>query len=74
MPLQKGAKSKGFAFVKFTAPENAVNAFTRLDGKIVWGRKLHIKPAQTKPEKLSILDPKFDHSKQRRDTSTYKRF
>jgi len=45
MPLQKGAKSKGYAFVKYLTESSAISAYAELDQKVVWGRRIHIKPA-----------------------------
>ncbi|KAL4715426.1 hypothetical protein ACJJTC_015329 [Scirpophaga incertulas] len=39
---------KGFATVTFVIPENAVKAYTDLDGSIFSGRMLHLLPAKTK--------------------------
>lgn len=47
VPLDKMTKQiKGFAFVTFVIPENAVQAFTSLDGTAFQGRLLHIIPGQ----------------------------
>jgi len=47
--LQTGI-SKGFAYVTFTTAESSIDAFAHLDKTIFQGRKLHILPAQKKPE------------------------
>ncbi|KAF2017704.1 RNA-binding domain-containing protein [Aaosphaeria arxii CBS 175.79] len=45
---KKTGKSKGFAFVSFQNPEDAVQAFTQKDGTIFRGRLLHILAAEGK--------------------------
>ena len=45
LPLQKGAKSKGYAFVLFSQESSAIQAYAEMDEKVLWGRKIHIKPA-----------------------------
>merc|ERR1719228_133822 len=43
LPIDRVTKQvKGFAFVTFVIPENAVQAFTKLDGTTFQGRLLHI--------------------------------
>ncbi|XP_053353543.1 probable RNA-binding protein 19 [Clarias gariepinus] len=44
-------KPKGFAFVTYMIPENAVTALAQLDGHIFQGRILHIIPSRIKKEK-----------------------
>lgn len=39
---------KGFGTVTFLLPENAVSAYTNLDGTVLHGRMLHLLPAKTK--------------------------
>ena len=41
-------KVKGFAFVTYVMPENAVKAFTQLDGTTFQGRLLHLIPGKAK--------------------------
>uniref|UniRef100_A0AAR2LPI8 RRM domain-containing protein n=1 Tax=Pygocentrus nattereri TaxID=42514 RepID=A0AAR2LPI8_PYGNA len=43
-------KPKGFAFVTFMIPENAVTALAQLDGHIFQGRILHVIPSRIKKE------------------------
>lgn len=40
---------KGFAFVTFVFPENAVSAYTALDGSVFQGRMLHLIAGKSKP-------------------------
>ncbi|XP_060724141.1 probable RNA-binding protein 19 [Tachysurus vachellii] len=44
-------KPKGFAFITYMIPENAVTALAQLDGHIFQGRILHIIPSRVKKEK-----------------------
>ncbi|KAI4902096.1 hypothetical protein NFI96_013174 [Prochilodus magdalenae] len=44
-------KPKGFAFITYMIPENAVTAISQLDGHIFQGRVLHIIPSRIKKEK-----------------------
>ncbi|KAL3975876.1 ATF-like basic leucine zipper transcriptional factor [Sarotherodon galilaeus] len=44
-------RPKGFAFVTYMIPENAVTALTQLDGHIFQGRMLHLLPSTLKKEK-----------------------
>ena len=39
-------KPKGFAFVTFVLPENAVSAFSKLNGTSFQGRLLHLLPGK----------------------------
>lgn len=41
-------KLKGFATVTFLMPDNAVAAYTKLDGTIFHGRMLHLLPCKAK--------------------------
>ncbi|XP_061842410.1 probable RNA-binding protein 19 [Nerophis lumbriciformis] len=59
-------KPKGFAFVTYMIPENAVAALAQLDGHIFQGRILHLIPSTLKKE--SISDSKADPG-----SSSYKR-
>lgn len=58
MPIDKSTKQpKGFAYVLFMIPENAVKAMHTLNGCIFQGRMIHVIPARKKPEpKPSIAD------------------
>ncbi|XP_076123595.1 putative RNA-binding protein 19 [Alosa pseudoharengus] len=59
-------KPKGFAFVSYMIPENAVVALAKLDGHIFQGRMLHILPSRLKKEKA-------DQGPNAPGSSTYKR-
>jgi multiple RNA-binding domain-containing protein 1 len=51
VPIDKiTRKIKGFAFVTFVMPENAMQAFNELDGTTFQGRLLHLLPAKGKPD------------------------
>ncbi|XP_034398183.1 probable RNA-binding protein 19 isoform X1 [Cyclopterus lumpus] len=60
-------KPKGFAFVMYMIPENAVTALAQLDGHIFQGRMLHLLPSTLKKEKTDSSDAGVPGS------STYKR-
>ncbi|XP_032373118.1 putative RNA-binding protein 19 isoform X1 [Etheostoma spectabile] len=49
-------KPKGFAFVTYMIPENAVTALAQLDGHIFQGRMLHLLPSTLKKEKNDSAD------------------
>ncbi|KAM7416602.1 hypothetical protein PAMA_018582 [Pampus argenteus] len=49
-------KPKGFAFITYMIPENAVAALTQLDGHIFQGRMLHLLPSTVKKEKAESSD------------------
>ncbi|XP_057688957.1 probable RNA-binding protein 19 isoform X1 [Corythoichthys intestinalis] len=44
-------RPKGFAFITYMIPENAVTALAQLDGHIFQGRMLHLLPSTVKKEK-----------------------
>uniref|UniRef100_A0A6B2KYA3 RRM domain-containing protein n=1 Tax=Arcella intermedia TaxID=1963864 RepID=A0A6B2KYA3_9EUKA len=48
---KKTGKPKGFAFVHFKIPQQALEALKELDGSIFQGRTLHIIPAKLRNEK-----------------------
>lgn len=53
LPITKRAQQvKGFAYVKYSTTEAAVQAFNQLDNTVFQGRLLHILPAKKKPEPL----------------------
>ncbi|XP_045891930.1 probable RNA-binding protein 19 [Micropterus dolomieu] len=49
-------KPKGFAFITYMIPENAVTALAQLDGHIFQGRMLHLLPSTVKKEKTDSSD------------------
>uniref|UniRef100_A0A3Q3M7Z1 Probable RNA-binding protein 19 n=1 Tax=Mastacembelus armatus TaxID=205130 RepID=A0A3Q3M7Z1_9TELE len=49
-------KPKGFAFITYMIPENAVTALAKLDGHIFQGRMLHLLPSTVKKEKTESSD------------------
>lgn len=50
LPIDKySRKIKGFAFVTYVIPENAVRAYTALDGTAFQGRMLHLMAGKPKP-------------------------
>ncbi|CAL8248219.1 unnamed protein product [Merluccius merluccius] len=49
-------QSKGFAFVTYMIPENAVSAMAQLDGHVFQGRMLHLLPSTLKKEKDDSAD------------------
>ena len=49
---RNSGSAKGYAYVMFTTAESAIDAFAHLDKVIFQGRKLHILPAQKKPEEI----------------------
>uniref|UniRef100_A0A0K0E0N2 RNA-binding protein 19 n=1 Tax=Strongyloides stercoralis TaxID=6248 RepID=A0A0K0E0N2_STRER len=51
---KKTGRNKGYAMVTYVFPENAVDAFTKLDGTVFKGRMLHILPGEEKTEKLEL--------------------
>lgn len=71
-------KSKGFVYIQFQNPKDAVKAYIQLDKQIFQGRLLHILPGQVKKEhkldefelksmplkKQKLLKKKFEASKQ----------
>lgn len=52
LPIASDTKKvKGFAYVLFTVPDDAVRAYTALDGTIFQGRLLHILPAHEQKDR-----------------------
>ena len=43
--MEYDGKTKGFAFVTYSLPEEAMRAFSETDNKVIFGRILHVKPA-----------------------------
>lgn len=49
MPVDRETRRmKGFATVTFVMPEQAVAAYSKLDGTVFHGRMLHLLPAKTR--------------------------
>ncbi|OJD35483.1 pre-rrna processing protein [Diplodia corticola] len=81
VPLDpKTGKGKGFAYILFEDPDNAVRAYEELDGRVFQGRLLHIIPATAKREnrldefaisKLPIKQQKRIQQKAQAATSTF---
>ncbi|XP_056131196.1 probable RNA-binding protein 19 [Lampris incognitus] len=65
-------KSKGFAFVTYMIPENAVTALAQLDGHIFQGRMLHLLPSTVKKETESSdsVGPGSSSYKRQRDAKS----
>ena len=52
LPIDKDTrKIKGFAFITYVIPENAVQAYSNLDGTTFQGRLLHLIPGKRDLEK-----------------------
>ena len=62
LPLDGDKKSKGFGFVQFMIPEQALKAREELDGSSFQGRLLHIINAKKAPE-IVAKDPEGGKSK-----------
>lgn len=56
MPKGPGGNFKGFAYVTYSNPEEAIRAYAEMDNKIVLGRYLHIRPAykEDKEEPVNV--------------------
>ncbi|XP_044052780.1 probable RNA-binding protein 19 [Siniperca chuatsi] len=66
-------KPKGFAFITYMIPENAVTALAQLDRHIFQGRMLHLLPSTVKKEKTDSSDaggPGSSSYKRQKDTKT----
>jgi multiple RNA-binding domain-containing protein 1 len=62
-------KSKGYALIQFSDPNDAVKAFSELDGSIFMGRLLHILPGKAAPQQVNGLAEMEDGA----GTSSFKR-
>ncbi|CAL8070382.1 unnamed protein product [Calicophoron daubneyi] len=60
----KQSASRGFAFVTFLFPNDAVQAFEKLDKTKFMGRLLHILPADELPEKNKDKTSDFEENKE----------
>ena len=45
LPKEYDGKTKGYGFVTFEKEEEAMRAFSQLDGKVLFGRIVYVKPA-----------------------------
>ncbi|TWW60369.1 RNA-binding protein 19 [Takifugu flavidus] len=66
-------KTKGFAFITYMIPENAVAALAQLDGHVFQGRMLHLLPSTVKKEKADPSDagaPGSSSYKRQKDAKT----
>lgn len=52
----RNGKSKGFAYIQFKDPEDAVRAYKSVDRQIFQGRLLHVLPANVKKDANQKLD------------------
>lgn len=43
--MEYDGRTKGFVFITFQLPEEAMRAFSEIDNKVFFGRILHVKPA-----------------------------
>jgi RNA recognition motif-containing protein len=60
-------RPKGFAFVEYQMPENAVRAMAELDGSSFQGRIMHVLPGKNRPDQClftRILRPR-SHRKEK---------
>ncbi|ELP88366.1 multiple RNA-binding domain containing protein, putative [Entamoeba invadens IP1] len=50
LPIDKvSGKTKGFAFVMYVVPQDAVKAFNEMDGQVIKGRIIHVNYAKADP-------------------------
>lgn len=54
IPFRKGGRGTplGLGFIRYAESESAIQAFAEMDKSYFQGRKIHIKPAEKKPEKI----------------------
>ncbi|XP_057618702.1 polyadenylate-binding protein 1-like [Chionomys nivalis] len=55
----EGGRSKGFGFVCFSSPEEATNAVTEMNGRIVATKPLYVALAQRKEERQAHLSSQY---------------
>lgn len=68
LPIDKVTrKIKGFGTVTFVMPEDAVRAFSELDGSTFHGRLLHLIPAKSKEEDENNIDTEGLSYKQKKE-------
>ena len=69
LPIDKNTrKVKGFAFVTYVIPENAVQAYSKLDGTTFQGRLLHLIAGKAKLSEEELAEGVLD-----KNSSSYKR-
>ena len=56
LPLDLHKKPKGFGYVLFLLPADAVQALTQLDSSVFQGRTLHVLPAMSKRDRVADQD------------------
>ncbi|KAI8913436.1 hypothetical protein EDD86DRAFT_187584 [Gorgonomyces haynaldii] len=71
IPISRETKqSRGYGFVLFVIPENAVRAFVQLNNSIFQGRILEISPAQEKPKPVEVTGPSSFKTKREQQRKT----
>ncbi|KAJ8890365.1 hypothetical protein PR048_009873 [Dryococelus australis] len=57
MPVDRMTrKAKGYALITYMVPENAITAYTELDGSVIQGRMLHLLPGKAKQSLEELLE------------------
>ena len=72
LPLDNNNKSRGFGYITYVVPENAVMAMSALDGSIFQGRLVHILPAR-KSRNLKDDEEDDDDGGNQGKSSSYKK-